>query len=92
MTYKQALAYPAKHDGWGHIETDSESMQAATAAGLARKYCLRPESIYKWALAMKVPLRNSIDVFFDNPDLLLVCVLNNWTINKGLAELEVATA
>ncbi len=90
MTYKQALAYPAKHDGWAHIEKNGEPMQAATAGALARKFCIRPEAVYNWALEHEVPLRDSIDLFFDNEALLLACVLNGWTINKALKELTAA--
>ena len=89
MTYKQALAYPAKSGiGWAHIEDGGPSMQAATAGALARKFCLRPESIYNWAIEQGLCLRKWSRLFLDNPDLLFVCVLNDWGIQQGLDELK----
>lgn len=91
LTYKQAWAYPAKHGGWAHIKKNSDSMQAATARALAGKFCIRPESVYKWALSQTVSLRDSIDRFFDNEDLLFACVLNDWSIDRATNEIKAAT-
>ena len=89
MTYKQAMAYPAKHGGWAHIAKDSESMQACTADAMGRNLCIRSAAIYDWAIRQNVSLRDSAKLFIDTPDLLLCCVLNDWTVEHTLSQLEV---
>ncbi len=90
MTYKEALAYPAKHEGWAHVGKDSPSMWAVAAQALGRTYCIRPEAIYNWAVKHTVNLQEQLSTFIDNSDLLLVCVLNDWTVACGQSELLAA--
>ncbi len=88
MTYAEAMKHPAKSGiGWAHIEHDSPSMQAATADSLSRYLCIRAEAIYDWAIRQDVSLLDSAKQFIDTPDLLLVCVLNNWSIDHAVAEI-----
>ncbi len=92
MTYKEAMAYPAKSRiGWAHIDKDSDSMQAFTADCLGRQCCIRPEAIYNWAKTHGVSLRDKAKLFRDTADLLLICVLNNWTLDNALNQLQKAT-
>lgn len=49
--YKIALDRPtkgAKRKGWAHA--DEDSMRAAYAELLGRKFCLRPEAVYNWSI------------------------------------------
>lgn len=55
--YKIALDRPtrgAKKKGWAHA--DDDSMQAAYAKLLGRKFCLRPEAVYDWSIKHNVAL------------------------------------
>ena len=78
MTYKQAMAYHAKHGGWAH----------AAAEPLGRVLCIRPEAIYNWAIKHNVSLLEKAKQFIDTPDLLLCCVLNDWTVEHTLGKLK----
>ena len=90
MTYRQALAFPAKNGGWSHMERGCDSLDVVVAQSLGLKFCIRPESVYKWAKSQNIILQDTVKTFIDNPDLLLVCVLNDWTINQALTELKLA--
>lgn len=55
--YKTALERPtrgAKKKGWAHA--DDDSMRAAYAELLGRKFCLRPEAVYDWSIKHNVAL------------------------------------
>jgi len=86
-TYQTALKKPTGRKGKGWAHADEASMQAAVAQALGIQCCLNPQNIYDWAN------RHDISLFAQRkrlmvPDVLLVAVLNDWTIDRTEAEMK----
>jgi hypothetical protein len=83
-TYQQALAQP-KGKGWAHA--GPASIQAALAQALGMKFCLNPKAIYDYANRHDTSLWENRKKL-EQPDLLLVAVLNDWTLDRTEHELK----
>jgi len=88
MTYEQAWAYPPKHGGWAQVDINGPSIQAAVAEVLGQQLCIRAEAVYDWAMEQNVSLRDNAKLFINTPDLLLCCVLNDWSVEYTLEKLK----
>lgn len=86
-SYKQALAAPTRRGGKGWKHADAASMQAAVAQALGIQCCLNPQSVYDWAARHGVNLRDERKRLM-KPDVLLVAVLNDWTLDRTEHELK----
>lgn len=86
-SYKKALAAPTAKGGRGWKYADADSMQAAMAQALGLQFCLNPQSIYDWATRHGVSLRAERNRLM-KADVLLVAVLNNWSIERAEQELK----
>jgi hypothetical protein len=87
-SYKQALAAPTAKGGRGWAHADAASMQAALCQALGIKWCINPEAIWKWANRHNISLwEHRKRLTFVN-DLLLVAVLNDWTLDHTERELK----
>jgi hypothetical protein len=80
-TYQQALKAPTSRQGRGWAHAGAASMQAGMAMALGMEHCLGPQAIYDWANKHDVNLRDQRKRLM-TPDLLLVAVLNDWTLDQ----------
>lgn len=90
MTYQQAIKAPTGKHGRGWKYADAASMQAAMAQALGVKWCLSPEAIWSWANRHDVSLWEHRKKLTSVNDLLLVAVLNNWTLGEAEEQLRKA--
>jgi hypothetical protein len=81
-TYQQALKAPTGRQGEGWAHAGAASMQAAMAMALGVEHCLAPQAIYDWGNRHDVNLRDQRKRLM-TPDLLLVAVLNDWTLDHA---------
>jgi len=91
-SYKEAMAAPTRRGGRGWKYAEGASMQAAVAESLGWKWCLTPESIYNWSNKHGVRLFDQRKRLHDDPDLLLIAVLNDWSLDRTERELARARA
>ena len=88
--YRNAMERPCKSGGGGWAHADKESMQASQAQTLGVRHCMQPKSIFDWAVKHKVDLLAARKLLHPYNDILLVAVLNNWSIEKTQAEIAKA--
>jgi pimeloyl-ACP methyl ester carboxylesterase len=88
MTYQQAIKAPTGKGGRGWKYADAASMQAAYAQALGVQYCLTPEAIWDWANRHDVSLWQHRKRLTSVADLLLVAVLNNWSLDHAEKQLK----
>ena len=86
-TYQQALKEPTSRSGKGWAHAGPASMQATMAQALGAQHCLNPQAVYDWAN------RHDVTLFkerkrLQTPDLLLVAVLNDWTLERVEGEMK----
>lgn len=89
-SYKQAMKAPTAKGGRGWKYAGDASMQATVAMALGAKCCIVAESIYDWANRHDVRLFDDRKKLHDTDDLLLIAVLNDWSIER--TEREMARA
>ena len=87
QTYQQAMKAPTAKGGRGWKYADAASMQAATAQALAVQHCLNPKAVYDWANRHHVSLFDQRKRLM-TPDLLLVAVLNDWSVDRAEQEMK----
>ena len=90
QSYKAAMKAPTGKGGRGWKYASAASDQAALAEALGWKWCLNAEAIYYWGNRHNVVLFEHRKRLYDDPDLLLVAVLNDWSIER--TEREIAKA
>jgi len=86
-TYQQALKAPTARNGKGWAHADEASMHAAMAQALGLSFCLNPQSVYDWANRHNLNLRHERNRPMV-PDVLLIAVLNDWTLDKTETEMK----
>jgi hypothetical protein len=86
-TYKQAMKAPTAKGGRGWKYAGDASTQATLAFSLGVKWCINADAIYDWANRHDVRLFDERKKLHDTADLLLVAVLNDWSIERTEREL-----
>ena len=87
-SYNQALKAPTSKGGTGWAHADAASMQAAMAQALGVKWCLNAQAIYDWANRHNISLWEHRKRLTTVTDLLLISVLNDWSLNRTEKELK----
>ena len=90
QSYKAAMKAPTGKGGRGWKYAGEASTQATLAFSLAVKWCITSEAIYNWANQHGIRLFDERKRLHETDDLLLVAVLNDWSLSRTEKELEKA--
>lgn len=83
-TYRIALDSPTKKGGHGWKYAGKNSVNAACAELLARRFAVRAEAVYDWAEKHEINLEVNMAKLYKNCKLVICGVLQD----KSLAEVE----